>query len=79
MPKVSREFGISPSVQGLLLSSFFWTYCMVQIPGRMLADSFLPRSIIAGATTGWGAFAALGAAMAKWMTMLLTRLGLGWQ
>jgi MFS transporter, ACS family, D-galactonate transporter len=77
MPMISYEFSLSPSVQGVLLSGFFWTYCAMQIPGGMLADRFLPRSVIAGATIGWGAFAALGAATTGWITMLLTRLGLG--
>lgn len=77
MPMIGREFQISPAIQGLLLSSFFWTYCFMQIPGGMLADRFLPRSVIAGATIGWGAFAALAAASTGWITMLLTRLGLG--
>jgi ACS family D-galactonate transporter-like MFS transporter len=43
----------------------------------LLADRFLPRAVIAGATIGWGAFAALGAASTGWITMLLTRVGLG--
>jgi ACS family D-galactonate transporter-like MFS transporter len=77
MPMISREFAIPPAIQGILLSSFFWTYCFMQIPGGMLADRFLPRSVIAGATIGWGAFAALAAASVGWVTMLLTRLGLG--
>ena len=46
----------------------------MQIPGGMLADRFLPRLVIAGATIGWGAFAALAAASTGWITMLLTRL-----
>jgi ACS family D-galactonate transporter-like MFS transporter len=77
MPMISKEFSISPAIQGILLSSFFWTYCFMQIPGGLLADRFLPRSVIAGATIGWGAFAALAAASTGWITMLLTRLGLG--
>lgn len=77
MPLIAREFQITPAIQGVLLSSFFWTYCFMQIPGGMLADRFLPRSVIAGATIGWGAFAALAAAATGWVTMLLTRLGLG--
>jgi MFS transporter, ACS family, D-galactonate transporter len=77
MPIISREFSISPAIQGLLLSSFFWSYCFMQIPGGLLADRFLPRAVIAGATIGWGAFAALGAASTGWITMLLTRVGLG--
>src|ERR1700677_1934444 len=77
MPMISHEFSISPAIQGLLLSSFFWTYCFMQSPGGMLADRFLPRLVIAGATVIWGAFAALAAASSGWITMLLTRLGLG--
>jgi MFS transporter, ACS family, D-galactonate transporter len=77
MPMISREFAISPAIQGLLLSSFFWSYCAMQIPGGMLADRFLPRSVIAGATVFWGGFAALAAATTGWITMLLTRIGLG--
>ena len=36
----------------------------------MLADRFLPRAVIAGATILWGAFAALAAASTGWVTML---------
>ena len=77
MPMISREFNISPAIQGLLLSGFFWSYCAMQIPGGLLADRFLPRSVIAGATIAWGGFAALAAAATGWITMLLTRVGLG--
>ncbi|HEX3574803.1 MAG TPA: MFS transporter [Rhodopila sp.] len=77
MPLISHEFNMSPAIQGVLLSSFFWTYCFMQIPGGMLVDRFLPRGVIACATISWGAFAALGAASTGWITMLLTRLGLG--
>ena len=68
MPMISREFAIPPAIQGLLLSSFFWTYCFMQIPGGMLADRFLPRSVIARATIGWGAFASLAASSTGWIT-----------
>ncbi|HEX2940543.1 MAG TPA: MFS transporter [Rhodopila sp.] len=77
MPIISKEFHITPAIQGVLLSSFFWTYCFMQIPGGLLADRFLPRAVIAGATIIWGTFAALGAATTGWITMLLTRMGLG--
>jgi MFS transporter, ACS family, D-galactonate transporter len=77
MPMISHEFDISPAIQGLLLSSFFWSYCLMQIPGGLLADRFLPRAVIAGATIAWGGFAALAAASTGWVTMLLTRVGLG--
>ena len=46
-------------------------------PRRAAGGSFPAARVIAGATIGWGAFAALGAASTGWITMLLTRLGLG--
>lgn len=77
MPMIAKEFDMSPAVQGLLLSSFFWTYAFMQIPGGMLADRFGPRGVIAGATLGWGFFQAIAAVCTGWFGLLLTRLGLG--
>lgn len=77
MPMIAREFDLSPAVQGLLLSSFFWTYAFMQIPGGMLADRYGPRVVIAGATIGWGFFQAIAAACTGWVSLLVTRLGLG--
>ena len=33
MPAISKEFGIDAAAQGVILSSFFWTYAFMQIPG----------------------------------------------
>lgn len=77
MPSIAHEFGIGPATQGLLLSSFFWTYALMQIPGGMLSDRFGPRVVIAGATLGWGFFQAVAAASTGWFGLFLTRLGLG--
>ena len=77
MPLIAKEFDIGPAVQGLLLSSFFWTYALMQIPGGMLADRYGPRVVIAGATLGWGFFQAIAAVCTGWVSLLVTRLGLG--
>ena len=77
MPLIAKEFNLDPATQGLILSSFFWTYAFMQVPGGMLADKFKPRIVIAGATVGWGFFQAIAAASTSWMMLLLTRLGLG--
>ena len=77
MPLIAKEFDIGPAIQGLLLSSFFWTYAFMQIPGGMLADRFGPRGVIVGATIGWGFFQAIAAACTGWVSLLVTRLGLG--
>lgn len=77
MPLISKEFDLDPALQGLLLSSFFWTYAFMQVPGGMLADRFKPRIVIASATIFWGAFQAIAAVATNWPVLLLTRLGLG--
>lgn len=77
MPLIAAEFDIGPATQGLLLSSFFWTYAFMQIPGGMLADKFGPRHVIAGATLGWGFFQAIAGMCTGWVSLLITRLGLG--
>ncbi len=77
MPIIQAEFHLSPTMQGLLLSSFFWTYGLMQIPGGLLADRFKPRIVITVATIAWGLFQALAAATTGYTTLLLTRIGLG--
>jgi MFS transporter, ACS family, D-galactonate transporter len=77
MPTISNEFGIDSATQGIILSSFFWTYAPMQIPGGWLADRYRPRLIIGGATILWGAFQALAALATGWVGLLLARLGLG--
>jgi ACS family D-galactonate transporter-like MFS transporter len=77
MPLIGKEFALSPAFQGVILSCFFWTYALMQIPGGWLADRFGPRAIITAATLGWGAFQALAAAATSAVWLLLMRLGLG--
>ncbi|WP_175943590.1 MFS transporter [Caballeronia sp. BCC1704] len=77
MPAISQEFSLTPERQGIILSSFFWTYLFMQVPSGMLADRLKPRALIAAATVGWGFFQALGALSTGWFLLLLTRLGLG--
>ena len=77
MPMIAKEFDLSPATQGLLMSSFFWTYAFMQIPGGMLADRFGPRVVIVWSAIGWGFFQAIAAAATGWVSLLVTRLGLG--
>jgi MFS transporter, ACS family, D-galactonate transporter len=77
MPRIAKEFSIEPAMQGFILSSFFITYALMQIPGGMLADRFKPRIVIAAATLGWGLFQALAAVSTNALVLVLTRLGLG--
>jgi ACS family D-galactonate transporter-like MFS transporter len=77
MPLIAKEFNLEPAAQGVILSSFFWTYALMQVPGGMLADRFKPRIVITLATIGWGFFQAIAAASTSSFMLILTRLGLG--
>ncbi|VVD98231.1 MFS transporter [Pandoraea terrigena] len=77
MPLISKEFDLTPAMQGLILSGFFWTYAVMQIPGGMLADKYKPRIVIALATVFWGIFQAAAALCTNATSLLLTRFGLG--
>jgi len=69
LPLISKEFHLTAQSKGLLLSSFFWSYALMQIPIGWSADRFNLRWLYAGAFTIWsfaqgltglaGSFAAL--------------------
>ena len=77
MPTISKEFNLSPTMQGLILSSFFWSYALLQLPGGWLIDKLGARKVITGATLLWGGAQTLMGLATGGVSMLLMRLGLG--
>lgn len=55
MPTIAKELELSGVMQGLILSSFFWTYALMQIPSGMVVDKLGPRKTITISTILWGA------------------------
>src|SRR5207248_10347042 len=53
LPLISKEFQLTAESKGLLLSSFFWSYALMQIPIGWSADRFNLRWLYAGAFTLW--------------------------
>ena len=77
MPTIAKEFDLSPTMQGIILSSFFWAYALLQIPGGWLIDKYGPRKIITGSTVFWGVFQTLAAFSTGGLSLLFTRMALG--
>jgi ACS family D-galactonate transporter-like MFS transporter len=48
-----RDFQISPATMGMLLSAFFWTYALFQIPAGAIVDRIGIRWVYAGAFLIW--------------------------
>ena len=53
LPQLSRDFHLTPESKGLLLSSFFWSYALMQVPIGWCADRFNLRWLYAGAFALW--------------------------
>lgn len=77
MPTINGEFELSATMRGVILSAFFWAYCLLQIPGGMAADRLGPRRVIGIASVLWGFFAALAGLAVNSVMLILARLGLG--
>jgi ACS family glucarate transporter-like MFS transporter len=77
MPFMSEEFHISPAIKGVLLSAFFWTYALFQIPSGWLLDRFGARVIYPIAVGWWSVWTALTAFATGVGSVIVFRLGLG--
>jgi ACS family glucarate transporter-like MFS transporter len=58
-PGMMKEFGWDAAVLGVVLSSFFWGYFLLQIPAGWLADKFGGRRLMTIAGYLWSIFTVL--------------------
>lgn len=77
MPTIAKDLGLSDTMQGLILSGFFWTYACMQIPGGFLADKFGARIILACSAILWGTAEALLGLCSTGFALLAANLLLG--
>lgn len=72
-----RDFGISPTRMGTLLSSFFWAYAILQLPAGYLVDRFGLKWTYAIAFLLWSAASAAVGFANSYAQILLFRILLG--
>ena len=77
LPLISGEFHLTPQSKGLLLSSFFWSYALMQIPIGWSADRFNLRWLYAGAFILWSVAQGLTGFAASLTMLLAFRILLG--
>src|SRR6266542_3196546 len=53
LPMISTDLHLGPEAKGVLLSSFFWSYTLMQIPMGVLADRVNLRLLYAAAFALW--------------------------
>jgi sugar phosphate permease len=76
---ISKDLQLSASQTGIVLSSFFAGYALMQIPGGWLADRFGFRKIIIIAVFAWSVFTIMSGMAWSFMSLILIRFlfGLG--
>ncbi|MFF2108359.1 MFS transporter [Rhodococcus sp. ACS1] len=59
LPSIGAEFGLGHTQQGMVISAFFLSYALCQIPGGLLADRFGSRRVVSWSLLIWSLFTAL--------------------
>jgi ACS family D-galactonate transporter-like MFS transporter len=76
-PLLEGDLGIAPAQLGILLSAFFWTYSIFQIPAGWLADRFDANWILAAGFLLWSAATAATGLIGGFAALIALRLLLG--
>ena len=77
LPLISKDFQLTAQGKGLLLSSFFWSYALMQIPVGWSADRFNLRWLYAGAFIIWSIAQGLTGLAGSLTALLAFRILLG--
>lgn len=76
-PLLTKEWHLSASQLGLLLSAFFWTYMLLQIPAGWLVDRFDAGTALAAGFLMWTVATAMTGLVGSFGALLAMRLVLG--
>lgn len=74
---ITKDLNLSASSTGILLSSFFAGYALMQLPGGWLADRFGARKVLITAVIMWSIFTGLTGAAWSMASMIIIRFLFG--
>ena len=74
---ITEDLNLSASSTGLLLSSFFAGYAIMQLPGGWLADRFGARKVLITSVIMWSIFTGLTGAAWSMVSMVIIRFLFG--
>jgi MFS transporter, ACS family, D-galactonate transporter len=77
LPLISHDLHIGPTDKGLLLSAFFCSYALMQVPIGVCADRFNLRWLYASAFALWSFAQGIAGAAKTLFVLVLTRVLLG--
>ena len=78
-PVIMKELGWNEAALGIILSSFFWGYTLLQIPGGWLADRYGGKRVLSIGVLWWSFFTLITplARTAGAMAIMRSLMGLG--
>ena len=76
-PFIIKDARLSPAAMGVLLSAFFWSYALAQVPAGWLADRYGVGRAYAAGFVVWAAAVMLTGLASTLTTLILLRLMMG--
>lgn len=76
-PIMMTELGIEPGKMGILLSAFFWSYTLFNLPAGGLADRFGSKKVLGWAGVIWSVASAATGLMSSLAGFIVARIGVG--
>jgi MFS family permease len=77
LPTIGKQFHLNAVEQGAILSIFFFSYAILQVPGGWLADKIGATKTMTIAMVAWSAFTALTGAAVNYVMLMTVRLVFG--
>ncbi|WAH37996.1 MFS transporter [Alicyclobacillus dauci] len=77
LPSIGKQFHLNSVEEGAIMSIFFFTYAICQIPGGILADRFGAKKTMTVAMTAWSVFTALTGAAGNYVVLMIVRFFFG--
>lgn len=76
-PAMMKDLQIDSAKMGVVLSSFFWAYVVMNIPGGLLADRFGAKRTLGWSAFIWSIFSTLTGTASHFWHVILCRIGVG--
>lgn len=73
LPYIGEDLSLTPTQQGMLISAFFVTYAIVQIPGGMLVDKLGAKRTAVAGVLAWSIFTVATGTAGSFAVMLAVR------
>lgn len=76
-PKIQSEFHLDAIQMGIVMSAFFWSYALLQLPAGLLADRFGQKKVLGVAVLWWSAATAMTGLASGFRSLVGLRVALG--